>query len=107
MMLRPLGDRVLIAPDVPSTETATGLRLVQSWRPEVSGVVVARGSGVPCQCGHHVESAVTVGDRVAFSWMAGQEVILNERRYLLLREPDLLAVLDADEPERVGRIDDP
>ena len=40
---------------------------------------------------------VSVGDRVLFSRIAGQDVQIDDTRYVLMREADLLAVLDADE----------
>src|SRR5690606_38005742 len=43
LMLRPLGDRILIQPDQVKTQTESGLHLVEDWPDEVSGIVVAVG----------------------------------------------------------------
>jgi co-chaperonin GroES (HSP10) len=43
------------------------------------------------------EPAVAIGDRVLFSRAAGQDVSIDETRYVLMREADLLAVLEAHE----------
>lgn len=43
------------------------------------------------------EPVVSVGDRVLFSRIAGQDVQIDDTRYVLMREADLLAVLDAEE----------
>ena len=126
MTLRPLGDRVLIRPDVAPTQTQSGLHLVEHWPDEVSGTVIAVGtpkhpkadeaealasqfcSDEECQCSDRAaaqllreltarEPVVAVGDRVLFSRIAGQDVQIDDTRYVLMREADLLAVLDADE----------
>lgn len=87
MDLLPLGDRVLILPDQNPTETASGLHLVEHYKPEQTGHVAAVGERV---------REVTVGQHVVFSWNAGQELWINdgESRYLILKEKDLLAVLE-------------
>lgn len=41
------------------------------------------------------ESCVQPGDDVLFSWTAGQEILIDDERFLLLREDDLLAVLES------------
>lgn len=85
----PLGDRVLVQPDPLDEETASGLIVKQAWRPETTGVITAIGEKV---------SSVKVGDHVIFSWQVGQEITLNlgEARYLLMRESDLMAVIEGD-----------
>jgi chaperonin GroES len=98
-MLKPLTDRILIKPDALSDVTESGLHLVRDWSPENSGEVV----GVPervdahCpECGGRVfaPSSVKLGDVVLFSPNSGQEVTVDGERFLLMRESDLLAVLE-------------
>lgn len=86
----PLGDRVLVTPDPVEEETESGLILKQEWRPETSGIIAAIGEKV---------RSVKVGDHVIFSWQVGQEITLNlgEARHLLMREADLMAVIEGDE----------
>jgi chaperonin GroES len=100
-MLKPLSDRVLIKPDALPDQTESGLHLVRDWNPEITGEVV----GVPersdthcpeCGCRVFVVPQVKVGDTVVFSHQApGQEVLEDGERYLLLKEADLLAVLES------------
>jgi len=92
--MQPLGDRVLITPDPLVEETQTGIIVTQTWQPETTGVIAAIGEKV---------REVKVGDHVVFGWQAGQEVTLDlgESRYLLMREADLLAILDP-EPDMEG-----
>jgi chaperonin GroES len=86
--LKPLGNRVLIKPEGPPTQTESGLVLVEHWKPEQMGVVVSLGPAVTGIC--------QVGNTVLFSWSAGQELFDHDddQRYLLLREDDLIAVLE-------------
>jgi chaperonin GroES len=100
-LLIPLGDRVLIRPEANPTQTESGLHLVEHRKPETMGEVVAvpeRLATVCPECGHtHFRvTDVKVGDTVAFSWQTGQEVFVEEERYFLMREADILAVLEGD-----------
>lgn len=100
-MLNPLGDRVLIKPDAPRETTDSGLHLVQDWKPENCGEIVAaaaRPDGLCPECGARVSRApsVKVGDVVLFSWTSGQEIYLDGAKYLLMREDDLLGVLEGE-----------
>lgn len=82
---RPLGDRVLIQPDLAPTTTASGLHLAEHWKPEQTGTVVTVG----LQC-----TLVKPGDYVVFSWQVGQEVFVEETRYFVMREENILAVVE-------------
>lgn len=98
-MLTPLTDRVLIKPDVAPDVTDSGLHLVQDAPPENAGVVVAvpERCGTDCpECGCKVfhQPSVKVGDTVIFGYDAGQEVRIDDERYLLIRDEDLIAVLE-------------
>lgn len=99
MDLKPLGDRVLIKPDTPIEETASGLLLKQSWQPEQTGTVVAVGETSCGRCKALIPSDVKPGDAVVFSWQVGQEITVNhgEERYLLMRQSDILCVLEGAE----------
>ena len=92
MTLKPLSNRVLVKPDDPPTQTDSGLHLVEHWRAEQTGTVAAMGQLTRTQDFH-------VGDAVIFAPTAGEELLLNrgepdEVRYLLLREQDILAVIE-------------
>ena len=85
--MQPLADRVLVRPDPVVTETQSGLALVEDWPQETSGVVVSLGAGV--------REAVKVGDRVIFGQNAGQVMEVNRERLFVMRERDLIAVVNA------------
>jgi chaperonin GroES len=98
-MLRPLTDRILIKPDVAPDTTESGLHLVQHWTPENSGEVVAvpeRSDAYCPECGARVFAvpSVKVGDVVIFSPNSGQEVRVDGDRYLLMRDTDILCILE-------------
>jgi chaperonin GroES len=98
-MLRPLTDRILIKPDAVPDQTYSGLHLVQDWKPENMGEVVALPERVDAHCPDcggtvFVAPSVKLGDTVLFSWTSGQDIRVNGERFLLMRESDLLAVLE-------------
>lgn len=100
-MIQPLGDRILIRPEANPTETESGLHLVEHRKPETMGEVVRVPTriGVDCvECGHKIyhEPSVKPGDTVIFSWQSGQELYdeTAHERYFMIRESDLLAVLE-------------
>lgn len=85
--MQPLSDRVLVRPDPVVTETQSGIALVEDWPQETSGVIVSLGSGV--------REDVKVGDRVLFGQNAGQVMDINGERLFVMRERDLIAVVNA------------
>jgi co-chaperonin GroES (HSP10) len=119
MTLKPLGDRVLIRPDVPSSVTASGLLKVEHRKPEQLGTVLAIGTmahprkadaealakdiqahGYSPQAADLIRSLVhreplcAVGDRVLFSWQSGQELLDDDgERLFIMLERDILAVI--------------
>lgn len=99
-MLKPLTDRILIKPDPhQDTITASGITLVEDWKPEHMGEVVSvpeRADAHCPECGCRVFAlpSVKVGDIVLFSHQSGQEITIEDTRYLLMREDDLLAVYE-------------
>ncbi len=117
-LLRPLGDRVLIKPEVNPEQTDSGLWLSEHRKPEQAGTVVAVGTPVHPQRDALEEvieklvidppevaflrslvaraPLVQVGDYVLFGWNVGQEVLIDAERYLLMRESDILAVVEEE-----------
>ena len=98
-MLRPLTNNVLIRPEAAPERTESGLHLVEHWRPENMGEVVATSSraSVSCpECGARVFIPMQVkpGDTIIFPLEAGQELRLDGERYLLMKESDVLATVD-------------
>ena len=94
-MLRPLGDRIVIELVESEEKTASGIVLPDSAKEKPQeGKVIAVGTGRVLESGERVALEVTVGDRIIFSKYAGTEVKFEGTEYLLLRENDILAVVE-------------
>ena len=93
--LRPLGDRVWIEPIEEAEVTESGLYLPETAkeRPQ-KGEVLAVGPGEINTKGEHTPMDVKIGDKVLFAKYAGSEVKLGGVTYKLLRQSDILAVIE-------------
>ena len=94
-MLRPLGDRIVIELVEQEEKTASGIVLPDADKEKPQeGKVVAVGTGRVLENGDRAALEVSVGDRIIFSKYAGTEVKYQGTEYLLLRESDILAVVE-------------
>ena len=95
--LQPLGDRVVVEREESESKTAGGIVLPDSAKNKPArGTIVSVGNGRLLDDGTRGKLQVKVGDRVLFTSWAGDE--FRERRgdeILLMREEDILAVLDS------------
>jgi chaperonin GroES len=92
-MLKPLADRVVVRPLEREEKTASGILLPDTAKEKPQeGEVVAVGPG-RVEDGKRIEMEVKVGDRVVFSKYAGTEVKVDNEELLILRESDILAVI--------------
>jgi chaperonin GroES len=92
--LQPLGDRVVLEREESEEVTAGGIVLPDTAKDKPArGVVVALGDGRLLKDGSRAAFQVNVGDRVVFSSYAGDEFKLGDRKLLLMREEDILAVI--------------
>ncbi|MBX7167171.1 MAG: co-chaperone GroES [Pirellulales bacterium] len=95
MKLVPLGDNVVVKPLEAETRTAAGIVLPEAAREKSQqGRVLSVGDGRLLLGKRRVPLQVNEGDRVLFSAYAGNEVQVNGDTLLVLREADILAVLD-------------
>ena len=95
--IRPLHDRILVKRLEADAKTPGGLFIPDNAKEKpVEGLVIAVGSGVLTKQGERIPLDVKAGDRVLFSKYSGTEVKiqLDGGEHLILREDDLLAVLD-------------
>ena len=92
--LKPLGDRVVVTPKAKEETTRSGIVLPDTAgeRPQ-EGTVVSVGPGRVLDNGKRLALDVKEGDTVLFAKYAGTEVKLDGQEYLVIREPDLLAVI--------------
>ncbi len=94
-MIRPLGDRVVVKP-LPSEEVTKGGIVLPDTAKEKpqEGEVVAVGPGRLLDSGERVPIDLKAGDKVLFSKYAGNEVKIDDVEYLILREMDILGVIE-------------
>lgn len=95
LSLKPLGDRVVVEPVEQEEVTAGGIVLPETAKEKPQqGVVLASGPGGRDDGGKHVPMDVKVGDKVLYAKYAGTEFKLDGKKLLILRESDLLAVVE-------------
>ena len=93
--LQPLGDRIVVIRDESSDVTAGGIVLPESAKDKPArGKVVSVGDGKLLSDGSRGSFQVKKGDRVLFSSYAGETIEIDDTEYLLMREEDVLAVLE-------------
>lgn len=92
---RPTDDRVLVEPCEAEDKTAGGIILPDTVREKPQrGRVVATGPGKLLDSGNRGEMSVGVGDEVFYGKYAGTEIEFASDKYVVIRENDILAVLD-------------
>ncbi len=94
MTIKPLLDRVLIQMEEAEETTKSGIILASSAKekPQVARVVAVGPGGMVD--GKEVKMEVKVGDKVITSKYAGTEVKLDEKEYTIVRQSDILAVVE-------------
>jgi chaperonin GroES len=95
MKIRPLHDRILVE-RVEEKEVVRGGIVIPDTAKEKpqEGKVIAAGGGKIGDDGKRVPLDVKVGDHILFGKYSGSEVRLEEKDYLIMREEDVLAILD-------------
>jgi|TARA_B110000914_G_C15422316_1_gene427229 chaperonin GroES len=93
--LQPLGDRVVVQRDESEDVTAGGIVLPDSAKDvPARGTVVSVGDGIMMPDGSRVALQLTVGARIIFSSYGGEAINIDDEEYLLMRESDVLAVIE-------------
>lgn len=93
--LQPMGERIVVQREESVETTAGGIVLPDSAQEKPArGTVVAIGSGKLLDDGSRAESQLSAGDIVLFSSYAGENVEIDDVEYLLMREDDVLAVIE-------------
>ncbi|MEW5785479.1 MAG: co-chaperone GroES [Bacillota bacterium] len=94
MNLKPLGDRIVVKVLEAEEKTASGIVLPDKAKEKPQeGEVMAVGPGKVLENGTRSEMEVKVGDKVIFSRYSGTEVKVKGDEYLLLRQEDVLALV--------------
>jgi len=93
--IQPIGDRIVVERESSEETTSGGILLPDSAKDKPSrGVVVSVGTGRLLDDGTRAAMQLQVGDRVIFSSYAPEELTVNDNEYLLMREDDVLAVIE-------------
>ena len=99
--LKPLGDRVVVEPIEQEEMTASGIVLPETAKEKPQrGNIVAAGPGARDDDGKRVPLDVSVGDVVLYAKYAGTEFKVDGKKLLILKESDLLAIVDAEEKKK-------
>ena len=93
--IKPLDDRLVVQPDDPEEVTSSGIVLPDSARAKPQrGKVIATGPGKLLDSGKRGKMSVKKGDVVFYGKYSGTEVEVNDETYVLVRENDILAIVD-------------
>jgi chaperonin GroES len=95
MKMRPLHDRILIKRVEEEAKTKGGIIIPDTAKEKPQeGKVIAVGSGRLTDAGKVVALEVKKGDRVLFGKYSGSEVNIDGEEHLIIREEDVLAILE-------------
>ena len=95
LKLKPLGGRVIVEPIEQEEITAGGIILPETAKEKPQeGKILAAGPGERDEDGERIPMEVKVGDRVLYAKYSGTEVKMDGKKLLILRESDILAVLE-------------
>ncbi|HXG64274.1 MAG TPA: co-chaperone GroES [Blastocatellia bacterium] len=96
MNLRPLHDRVVLRRIEEQEQIRGGIIIPDTAKEKPQeGEVIAVGAGKLKDDGTRIEPSVKVGDRVLFGKYAGTEIKLDEEEFLIVREDEILGVIEA------------
>jgi chaperonin GroES len=94
--LRPLNDRILLERLEAEQKTAGGILIPDNAKEKpVEGKVIAVGNGKILENGTRQTMSVKAGDKVIFGKWGGSEVKIDGKEYLLVKEDEILAVVEA------------
>ncbi len=95
MHLKPLGSRVVVEPIEQDEITASGIVLPETAKEKPQkGLILSIGPGDRDEDGKRIAMDVKEGDTVLFAKYAGTEIKIDGKKLLILRESDLLAIVE-------------
>lgn len=90
MKIKPLADRVLVVPAEAEQKTASGIIIPDTAKEKpLQGIVEATGKGTKDE-----EMLLKEGDRVLYGKYAGTELELDGKKYIMMRQSDILGVIE-------------
>ncbi|HFB83773.1 co-chaperone GroES [Thermosulfuriphilus ammonigenes] len=95
MKIRPLHDRILVQRIEEEERTKGGIIIPDTAKEKpIMGKVIAVGDGRVTDSGQKIPMVVKEGDRILFGKYAGTEVKIEGEEYLIMREDDVLAIIE-------------
>jgi chaperonin GroES len=95
MKIRPLQDRVIVKRLAEEEKTKGGIIIPDTAKEKpVEGVVVAVGKGKTAEDGKLIKLDVKAGDKILFGKYAGTEVKIDGVEHLIMREDDILGIIE-------------
>jgi chaperonin GroES len=95
LKLKPLGGRVIVEPIEQEEMTAGGIILPETAKEKPQeGKILAAGPGDRDDAGNRIAMEVKVGDKVLYAKYSGTEVKVDSKKLLILRESDILAIVE-------------
>lgn len=95
MKFRPLHDRILVKRVEEETKTKGGIIIPDTAKEKpIEGKVMAVGSGRVGEDGKRIPLEIKKGDRILFGKYGGTEVKMDGEEYLIMREDDILGILE-------------
>ena len=95
MGYRPLGDRILVKPKESEEKTKSGIVLPDSAKEKPQeGVVIAVGEGARDENGKRIPMEIKKGNAVLYSKYSGTEVKIDGVEHLIIKESDVLAIVE-------------
>jgi chaperonin GroES len=94
LSLKPLGNRVVVEPSEQEEVTAGGIVLPETAKEKPQkGTILAVGPGDRDEGGNRIPLDVSVGDTILFAKYSGTEIKMENKKLLILRESDILAIV--------------
>ncbi|MDA8158266.1 MAG: co-chaperone GroES [bacterium] len=95
MKVKPLQDRILVERLQEEEKTKGGLFIPDSAKEKpMQGKIVAAGNGRITEDGKKIPMDVKVGDIVLFAKYSGNDVKIDDKEYLIMKEDDILAIVE-------------
>ncbi len=94
MNLKPLGDRFIVEPIEQEELTPNGILLPETAKEKpMRAKVLATGPGARKENGSRIATDVSKGDTVLYAKYAGTEIKIDNKKYLILNETEVLAIV--------------
>jgi chaperonin GroES len=95
LKLKPLGSRLVVEPIEQEDVTASGIVLPETAKEKPQkGNVLSIGPGDRDEAGNRIPMDVKVGDVVLFAKYSGTEIKMDQKKLLILKESDVLAIVE-------------